>query len=304
MCFGGAAQHARAAISLLSNPGIDEEANVFTVDPFDADVIMGRTVSERNIAADRNLRQTFQVDSPFIVQEINFSLGVETGGINGGLELRFYLIDDVGASSWTPTGAHFHEISITDTLPTSSETFGLQLSGTDVFELVQRNTGTQGYGIEFSNADGSTNLGPLSFPNFIPAEADPDFDPNFESFYAGGRYYTEGGGASNLHRDLGLSLSGIGSGGAPGDTNGDEIIDIENDLAAILANYLNNVTGRENGELTGDGIVDRNDFRQWKDNFPGANPPSLASLLAGVPEPNSLVQLGVGLLAGCAGRRR
>jgi hypothetical protein len=70
------------------------------------------------------------------------------------------------------------------------------------------------------------------------------------------------------------------------------------DFAAIRDNFRLSVGGRGDGDLSGDGIVDFSDFREWKSNYTGP----FAGFNA-VPEPTSVVLLGVAAGIVC-GRRR
>jgi len=93
-----------------------------------------------------------------------------------------------------------------------------------------------------------------------------------------------------------------------GDTDGDGIIELEDDFGPIRDNWLNNTFLRAEGNIdnTGDseGVVDIADFRQWKNAFNG--PPALiaeAFASLSVPEPSSAVLI---VLAGMlmVGKRR
>ena len=81
-----------------------------------------------------------------------------------------------------------------------------------------------------------------------------------------------------------------------GDVDGDKDVD-KDDLTIIRDNYFETVAGGEAGrllgDLTGDLIVDFQDYRQWTDHFPTLAPPISAS--GAVPEPTSL---GLALLGG------
>jgi hypothetical protein len=86
-----------------------------------------------------------------------------------------------------------------------------------------------------------------------------------------------------------------------GDTDGDGIVEAE-DLTPIRTNYLQTVTMRSQGDLTGDLMVTFADFRQWKTEYLEANPGggSLAGVdlgfLNAVPEPSALILVLTGLL--------
>jgi hypothetical protein len=70
-----------------------------------------------------------------------------------------------------------------------------------------------------------------------------------------------------------------GSGFQPGDVDNDGDVDM-NDFNAIRNNFQKTVASRAQGDLTGDGLVNFRDFRQWKTNHPFTPPPAGA-----IPEP-------------------
>ena len=78
----------------------------------------------------------------------------------------------------------------------------------------------------------------------------------------------------------------------PGDVNNDTFVD-PNDYAIIRDNFLNNTFIRSEGDLTGDGIVDVADFREWKENYV---PVPEAPEITFVPEPGTF---SLFMLAGC-----
>jgi hypothetical protein len=91
--------------------------------------------------------------------------------------------------------------------------------------------------------------------------------------------------------------------GAPcgtGDVNCDGSIGLA-DFNAIRDNFRKTVTSRLMGDLTGDGVVDFFDFRQWKSVYTG---PGAGSISLAVPEPSSCLLMLVGTLAVNWGRRR
>lgn len=189
-CLVLATPLASAAITTLADPGYGPQTFA-TLDP----ELYGPAA--RNVAATRQLRQTFQLGETITVEQIVLSLVVQSSGANGGLTLTFYEVHDVNAGSFT-AGNQVHSLTIptTDALPATTATLGIQLSGSDTFTLPQRDTGTQGYAIQVSNADGSTNVGAFRHTN--------DGTDNFTL----GRYYDEngtpGGGGT---RDLGIALN-------------------------------------------------------------------------------------------------
>lgn len=152
--------------------------------------------AQRGVAGTRQLRQTFQLSQTVDVNDIILSLAMS--GTDGGMVLNFYQVADVNASSWTP-GDLIKTLSL-DTnvdLPTSTARLELTLTGSDVFTLAQRDTGTEGYGIEVSNNDGISTIGNFRHSN------------DGTEHYLLGRFYKETGSPSGTGRDLGVSLSGI-----------------------------------------------------------------------------------------------
>jgi hypothetical protein len=95
----------------------------------------------------------------------------------------------------------------------------------------------------------------------------------------------------------------------PGDTNCDDVVDIESDFEAIRANFRRSPRTRLQGDLTGDNTVNFDDFVQWKGAFLGGGG-SLAGVDfsfsdASVPEPASITGLMVAMFTViCCSRRR
>lgn len=285
----------------IITPRFGDMPDIYTVDPYENPPVT--TANNRGITEDRMLRQTFKNPSTINVGEIIISFDVTGGNSQGsandtGLGLRIYEVADVLASEWAPVGLPVAEILFQDTLPGSNETLSFELDLGEVFELPARFMGTEGYGIEIStpfalSSDG--NPGVLWFANNADAT----------DFYADGRYYTEGGGASSAHRDVGVSFLATEINPCMlGDVNCDDVVDTENDLAAIAANFRTQVGDRSLGDLTGNGFVDFEDFDEWKLNYSGSLSNLDLSFLLAVPEPSSALIAAL-LCAACStGRRR
>ncbi len=298
----GLACSARAAVTAIGDPedGYGLTPNVFTVDPFAATTAAN---ANRGIANTRKLRQTFKNPSTINVGEINISFDVTGGSTIGGagdtgLRLAFYEVDDVLSSNWTP-GTLIKEITLQPgNMPGTSQVLRFDLTGGDVFSLPQRDAGTAGYGLEIStpnslSSDG--NPGVLYFAN----------DGTPVDYYSDGRYYTESNTASSSYRDVGLSiLASTEIPAAPGDVNRDTFVDTV-DLGIIAAHFRQN-GGHDEGDLTGNGFVDFDDFGQWKQYYTGPALGAGAFAFLSVPEPASMSLLFVGVagLFGGARRRR
>jgi len=279
-----------AAVSLTADPAYPDFPGVFTVDP------LAGASAARNIAEDRNLRQTFKNPTAINVGEIVLGLAVQAP--EGGLIVDIYEVDDVLAPTWTP-GSLVHTINIgTTQLIGSSDRLGITLTDSDIFSLPARFAGTTGYGLELSNFDAVTNIGALRHTN-------TDVDE-----YADGIFYTESGdpsGGESAIRDIGLSILDANSmPSTPGDVDGDGDVDfletnndMLSDLDIIAANFRQGPAMRTTGDLTGDGQVDLFDFREWKANFTSG---SLDSSSGQVPEPTTLVSAL--LIAGAYGMLR
>jgi hypothetical protein len=186
-----AAPMAFSAIILAADAEYGSPPTVFTIDP------EGLGTAERGIATTRDLRQTFQTSQTLTVGEIVLSLN--TNGMDGGIIVNVFEVDDVNATMFTP-GNLVKTLTVPTTvdIPDSMSRLGLKLTDSDVFVLPQRNTGTQGYGLEISNADDSTTIGVVRHSNSGTDE------------YLGGRYYTETGGQSGTgNRDFGVALNPV-----------------------------------------------------------------------------------------------
>jgi hypothetical protein len=105
-----------------------------------------------------------------------------------------------------------------------------------------------------------------------------------------------------------FGLSGDGNPPLLGDTDGDGVVEFEDDFNPIRNNFHKAVTTRAQGDLVRDGKVDFADFRQWRQAFVG-NGGSLeginfAALFGGVPEPSTAMLVIVAVAALAARRQR
>lgn len=289
----GLSTAAKAAVTASGDPADRYGAtpNVFTVDPRDANVVTAN--ANRGIANTRKLRQTFKNPSTFNVGQINLSFdvtgGSSVGSVNDtGLKLAFFEVEDVLSSNWTP-GTLIKEVTIQPgTMPGADQVFRVDLTGGDVFELLQRNTGAQGYGLEISTPNALSSDGNPGLLYFSNVSTPVDY-------YADGRYYTEAGTASNSWRDVGLSLIASTEVACdPGDVNCDMTVD-EIDLG-IIADHFRQSGGRELGDLSGNGFIDFDDFGLWKTNYTGPALGAGAFSFLSVPEPSSVVMLLMGAI--------
>lgn len=285
-----AAPMAHAVVTLTADPIVPTGAAIETLNP---ELF---SPASRNVAADRQLRMTFQNPTEFVVGEIILALDLD--GSDGGLVLDFYEVADVNASSWAPLDDAFATISLDTSvdLPATSERLSLALTESHLFTLPARNTDAEGYGVEISNFDQSTNLGALRHSNTGNDE------------FAGGKYYDESGGApGGGNRDWGVwMLESIEAPPLLGDTNGNGIVELNPDLDPIRTNYLQEVTARADGDLTGDEFVDFADFRQWKTAYlaTGESLVGVDLSFVAVPEPATFCLLLFGLSAAAGVRSR
>lgn len=298
----GLSAGAEAAVTATGDPADRYGASpvVFTVDPRDTNVVSAN--ANRGIANTRKLRQTFKNPSTFNVGQINLSFDVTGGstpGVNDtGLKFAFFEVDDVNGA-WLP-GTLIKEITLQPgTVPGADQVFRLDLTGGDVFELLQRNAGTQGYGIEISTPNSLASDGNPGLLYFSNVTTPANFD-----FYADGRYYTETG-STTSHRDIGLSLvASTEIACDPGDVNCDMTVDAV-DLG-IIADHFRTNGGRELGDLSGNGFIDFDDFGLWKTNYTGPALGAGSYSFLSVPEPSSMVLLlvgAIGVLPRILGRR-
>jgi hypothetical protein len=88
--------------------------------------------------------------------------------------------------------------------------------------------------------------------------------------------------------------------GGPGDVNADGLVDLVD--YGIIRDHLGQVASRELGDLTGDGVVNLNDFRDWELVFHA--PPLEALTGTSVPEPATCVMLLLAASSLTWGRRR
>jgi hypothetical protein len=294
-CFG---MQASAAIVATANPvdGFGESPAIMTVDPYNTAVFSA--TASRGVAADRKLRQTFQNPATFNVGDITIAYNGEPGGVTG-MTVRIYQIEDVlgSADQFSPANL-FRELTYDGVVPDSATHLRLSLTGASVFSLPARGSESDnlGYAIEFAtrfSSPSDPSIGQVVFSN----------DANGFDGYVKGRYYTETG-ATGTGRDIGLSfLVSTQPTFLPGDTNGDNIVDVATDLQAIASNFRKTVVDISSGDLNGDTYVDFDDFQIWKDNYTGPVPASALAFLK-VPEPGAAVVAAMGLLTLAARRRR
>jgi hypothetical protein len=276
---------ASSAVLLMPDPAVPTEAAVATLDP---ELFVP---NQRGVAGTRELRQTFQNPAGFLVGEI--ILAFDMSGADGGLVLDFYEVADVNATTWMPLGEPIETITlpVTTDLPDTTSRLSLMLTESSLFTLPARNTGTEGYGIEISNVDATSNIGLARHSN----SGNDDFPL--------GRYYTETGGQSGTGtRDLGVwLLASTATAPVPGDTDGDGVVELADDLNPIRMNYLQSVTMRTQGDLNGDDVVTFADFREWKTAFVmgGGSLADVDPSFLSVPEPSAIALALVGF-AGAA----
>jgi hypothetical protein len=103
-----------------------------------------------------------------------------------------------------------------------------------------------------------------------------------------------------------FGLAGSGNALLLGDTDGDGTVEFDDDFGPIRDNFRKQVGARSEGDLVRNGVVDFDDFRQWKTAFVGAGG-SLAGLdlsFGSVPEPSAAALALGAILGACSFRRR
>jgi hypothetical protein len=184
-----------AGVIATANAPFQTTAEVFTVDPFSV------TRADRGLTTTRELYQTFKNPTTFDVKKIALSFRVTNA--TTGLQVKFYEVADVVPASPTniltsgSLGSLIHTIALpAGTYGTSSERLGIELTGSDIFTLPQRDAGTTGYAISISQL---TQPAGIVSGNF--------YFSNVADLYANGRAYIESGNQSGSGRDFGVSIS-------------------------------------------------------------------------------------------------
>jgi len=104
---------------------------------------------------------------------------------------------------------------------------------------------------------------------------------------------------------FGVALAPSGPPPVLGDTDGDGTVEFEDDFGPIRDNFRKSGKSRAQGDLTGGGIVDFNDFREWKAAFVGAGG-SLEGRdvsFTNIPEPASALLFMIAAAALAVGNR-
>jgi hypothetical protein len=164
-----------------------ETDDVLTSDP---------TPGGRSIANTRQVRQTFQVASDFTPASIVLS-AANYG--NTAFTIKIFEVADIVAATWSAGVQVGSTITVSPFGSTTSGTSNIEiaLSGAEQFVIPQRNTGSQGYGMELA----LVNTGDATA--FV-------WQHNLDlSNLAPGRYYTETGAGMDLSWDMGLALVAV-----------------------------------------------------------------------------------------------
>lgn len=195
---------AALAVATLATPG---RALTLSAANLDLGALVHTTSvanAARGIANDRNLRQSFFLSNPTLVEQVQ--IGFDTSDQNAGLQMRVYQVSDANSDPWSPIGgpvvdlllAAYDDTGMANAVPdvgaaTSTNALQIDLEG-DAFML---NAGT--WAVEFSTDDPNqtSNVGTWQHSNI---------DPN--DFYPDGTMYIESGNISRTYRDFNLSING------------------------------------------------------------------------------------------------
>lgn len=158
------------------------------------DVLNLASINGRGISSNRKIRQTFQTDSAFDVGSFIFAINGWNGG--NGMTIKVFEVSNITAGSWSPGSQVGDTITATGGgTVTGDSNVRVDLSGSDQITLTQRNTGSEGYGIELESI-GSTTAG-------VWRHAFDGTD------HAVGRYYDENNNGQPLNRDMGLAITAV-----------------------------------------------------------------------------------------------
>jgi MYXO-CTERM domain-containing protein len=200
ICLAGGSAVACLLLAAASQAGVIATANapfqpgaeIFTADPY------AGANANRGLTTTRELYQTFKNPADLDVKKISLSFRVTNN--TTGLQLKFYEVADTTATNIITSsslGNLIHTIQLpAGTYANSSQRLGVELTGSDIFTLPQRDAGTTGYAISISQIDqsGSVVSGNLVYTNS-------------GDLYANGKIYQESGAQSSPSRDAGLSIS-------------------------------------------------------------------------------------------------
>jgi len=189
--FVGAGEVADTRVNAASTSIGDSWPSSPEVETVDASTVA--TTTGRRIYGTRKVRQTFRVDTGFVVSDVYLSMKDITADA---FTISIFELDNTLASLWSAGNQVGSTIvAIPPTSTSDLTTVRITLNATEQFSLAAT-SGATGYGLELES------IGPVNGGTWVHAWDGTDY-------YSPGRYYPEYNEGSDLHHDMGLALTAI-----------------------------------------------------------------------------------------------